>query len=331
MLHFVTCSYINWSQTGAFRWRGTWLCWHTSTACSSRGTSRDRSLFLEQLRTPSLRRPPVQQDSQLHRDRHHINLKVVGMLIWASQVCRPPVYNEGPHSTSVMSDRMGLDTSEADPQAHQGNYALQVPHLTLSSSRSLTISSAVETVVEDEDAVLRCPWKWRWRSSTVTLLREVGLVKEVLVEPFYLPLTLMWVRRWRSYRQIWCPWETVLTSCIYDVSASDCQMLFIKPCFTIQRGSCAAWCGVITLFRSKHCCPKSRHRLDGCKDGVGARFSRSLWWLMWIVHECIVELYHADVLLLLMFLAMLASAALRLLAHLAPRPESCSACDGKMG
>ena len=33
---------------------------------------------------------------------------------------RPPVYSEGPHSTSVISDRMGLDTSEAHTQVHQG-------------------------------------------------------------------------------------------------------------------------------------------------------------------------------------------------------------------
>ena len=36
--------------------------------------------------TPSLRRPPAQQDSQLDPDRHHIYRRVVGMLIWASQV-----------------------------------------------------------------------------------------------------------------------------------------------------------------------------------------------------------------------------------------------------
>ena len=33
---------------------------------------------------PSLRRPPVQQDTPLDADRHHIYRKVVGMLIWAS-------------------------------------------------------------------------------------------------------------------------------------------------------------------------------------------------------------------------------------------------------
>ena len=36
--------------------------------------------------TPSLRRPPVQQDTPLDPDRHHIYRKVVGMLIWASLV-----------------------------------------------------------------------------------------------------------------------------------------------------------------------------------------------------------------------------------------------------
>ena len=36
--------------------------------------------------TPSLRRPPVRQDSHLDPDRHHINCKLVGMLIWPSQV-----------------------------------------------------------------------------------------------------------------------------------------------------------------------------------------------------------------------------------------------------
>ena len=33
---------------------------------------------------------------------------------------------------------MGLATSEAHPQVDQGNYALQVPHLTSATSRSLT-------------------------------------------------------------------------------------------------------------------------------------------------------------------------------------------------
>ena len=36
--------------------------------------------------TPSLRRPPGQQDAQLDMDRRHIYRKVVGMLIWASLV-----------------------------------------------------------------------------------------------------------------------------------------------------------------------------------------------------------------------------------------------------
>ena len=36
--------------------------------------------------TPSLQRPPAQQDSQLDPDRLRIYRKVVGMLIWASQV-----------------------------------------------------------------------------------------------------------------------------------------------------------------------------------------------------------------------------------------------------
>ena len=36
--------------------------------------------------TPSLWRPPAQQDSPLGPDRHHIYPKIVGMLIWASQV-----------------------------------------------------------------------------------------------------------------------------------------------------------------------------------------------------------------------------------------------------
>ena len=36
--------------------------------------------------TPSLRRPPVPQNTSLDPDRHHIYRKVVGMLIWASLV-----------------------------------------------------------------------------------------------------------------------------------------------------------------------------------------------------------------------------------------------------
>ena len=36
--------------------------------------------------TPSLRRPPAQQDAQLDPDRHHIYRKVVGLLVWASLV-----------------------------------------------------------------------------------------------------------------------------------------------------------------------------------------------------------------------------------------------------
>ena len=35
--------------------------------------------------TPSLRRPPAQQDSHLDPDRHNVYRKVVGMLIWAVQ------------------------------------------------------------------------------------------------------------------------------------------------------------------------------------------------------------------------------------------------------
>ena len=40
---------------------------------------------------------------------------------------------------------------------------------------------------------------------------------------------------------------------------------------------------------------------------------------MWIMHEGVVELYDADVLLLLMLSAMLATASLCLLANAAPR------------
>ena len=48
--------------------------------------------------TPSLRRPPVQQDSHLVPDRHHIHRTFVGMLIWAAQV-RPDLQFTAKHHT----------------------------------------------------------------------------------------------------------------------------------------------------------------------------------------------------------------------------------------
>ena len=54
-------------------------------------------------------------------------------------------------STSLSSNRMGLDTSEAYPQVHQGNHAPQVPHLTSTTSRSLTTTSAVDNTYCDSD------------------------------------------------------------------------------------------------------------------------------------------------------------------------------------
>ena len=48
-------------------------------------------------------------------------------------------YSSQQKTTSVISDRVGLATSEAYSQVHQGNYALQVPRLTSATSRSLTL------------------------------------------------------------------------------------------------------------------------------------------------------------------------------------------------
>ena len=56
---------------------------------------------------------------------------------------RPPVYSKGSHSTSFSPNRVGLATSVAHCQIPQRNNALQVPHLTLTTSRSLTTSHAV--------------------------------------------------------------------------------------------------------------------------------------------------------------------------------------------
>ena len=53
--------------------------------------------------TLSLRRPPVHQDSHLDPDRHRIYCKVVGMLIWTSQI-RPGVqFTAKDHSQHVSS------------------------------------------------------------------------------------------------------------------------------------------------------------------------------------------------------------------------------------
>ena len=48
--------------------------------------------------TPSLRRPPAQQDTPLDPDRHHIYRKVVGMLIWASLVRPDLQFTEKDHT-----------------------------------------------------------------------------------------------------------------------------------------------------------------------------------------------------------------------------------------
>ena len=51
--------------------------------------------------TPSLRRPPVQQDAQLDPDRHHIYRKVVGMLIWAGLMQQHATFRTGKKKEST--------------------------------------------------------------------------------------------------------------------------------------------------------------------------------------------------------------------------------------
>ena len=59
---------------------------------------------------PSLRRPPVQQDTPLDPDRHHIYRKVVGMLIWASLV-RPDLQFSAKDHTRYLTSPSEWDWS----------------------------------------------------------------------------------------------------------------------------------------------------------------------------------------------------------------------------
>ena len=73
-----------------------------------------------------------------------------------SGTSRPPVYSEGPFSTSFVSNRIGLDTSEAYAQVHQGNYALQVP---ISSPR-LPAKPLNSTSAGDTSEHQQLLWQW---------------------------------------------------------------------------------------------------------------------------------------------------------------------------
>ena len=96
---------------------------------------------------PSLRRPPVQQDTPLDADRHHIYRKVVGMLIWASLVCPDLQFSAKDHtSTSYITIRVGLESPQAYTSIHQRDHALQVPHLTSTTSRTFTTTSTSHPV-----------------------------------------------------------------------------------------------------------------------------------------------------------------------------------------
>ena len=97
--------------------------------------------------TPSLRRPPVQQDVQLDPDRTshlsqscgHAHLGIIGM-------SRPPVHSKRSYSISCSTYCMGLDSPRAYTQVHQGHTSLQVPHLTSSTSRTFTTTSTTHPV-----------------------------------------------------------------------------------------------------------------------------------------------------------------------------------------
>ena len=93
--------------------------------------------------TPSLRRPPVQQDSNLDPDRHHAYRKVVGMLVWAAQVRPHLQFAAKDHIRHLASPaEWGVASSEAHSQIPQRNNALRVHHLTSTTSRTLNTSSA---------------------------------------------------------------------------------------------------------------------------------------------------------------------------------------------
>ena len=96
------------------------------------------------LSTPMLRRPPAQQDSHLDPDRHHIYRKVVGMLIWTSQVRPDLQFTAKDHTRHLSSPTEWHWQHLKHTQVHQRNHALQVPHLTSATSRSLTTSLAVD-------------------------------------------------------------------------------------------------------------------------------------------------------------------------------------------
>ena len=61
---------------------------------------------------PSLRRPPVQPDTPLDADRHHIYRKVVGVLIWASLV-RPDLQFSAKDHTRHLTSRGHFTTSSS--------------------------------------------------------------------------------------------------------------------------------------------------------------------------------------------------------------------------
>ena len=58
--------------------------------------------------TPSLRRPPVQQDTPLDPDRHQNYRKVVGMLIWASLVRPDLQFTAKDHTRHLASPSDGI-------------------------------------------------------------------------------------------------------------------------------------------------------------------------------------------------------------------------------
>ena len=93
--------------------------------------------------TPSLRRPPVQQDSHLDPD-HHIYRAGVGMLIWASQV-RPDLQFTATDHTRHLSSPTEWDWQHLKHTLRHVKGTLHYKFLTSATSRTLATSLAVDT------------------------------------------------------------------------------------------------------------------------------------------------------------------------------------------
>ena len=111
---------------------------HTTAACSRTWTSTTTAIPHRHLLCGDLQCKKMR--IWIQTDITSTASKVVGMLIWLAQI-RPDLRS---HSTSCCSNRMGLAAPQSHSHVLQRNRALQVPHFTSATSRSLITSQAVD-------------------------------------------------------------------------------------------------------------------------------------------------------------------------------------------